>query len=129
MSYPGPVSLGAGTSTSFLLQAETGLIIESFSRKTESKSIEIYDGSVGYTTGEIFHDFMATYSVKGKTNVSGSRSGIAVAAPGVAVTIANLNTGNGVTSGGIYTKSTSVDHSNEQVEEFSLDAVQRPGIA
>ena len=129
MSYPAPVSVGSATTLGFLLVAEIGLVIESFSRKTESKSIEIYDGALGYTTGEIFHDFMASYSVKGKSSTTTNTSAVTLAAPGVAVVLANLATGNGVTSGGIYTKSTSIDHSAEAFQEFSLDAIQRPGIA
>lgn len=125
MAYPAPILIGSYSATTFLFAAETGIIIDSFSRKTESKVIEIYDGALGYTTGEIWHDFMATYSVKGKTDGS---TGIAAASPGVIITIANIITGNGVTTGGIYTKSTSRDHSAENVEEFSLDAQQRPGI-
>lgn len=125
MAYPAPVSLGSATTLTFLLQAETGIVIGSFSRKTDSKKVEIYDASVGYTTGDIYHDFKADYDVKGRQN---NTTGIAAAAPGVAVTLANTSTGNGVTTGLIITQNTNIDHSSENPREFSISAMQRPGI-
>ena len=127
MLYPAPVATGNGNIFNFLFSAETGIYIESFGRKTDSKKVSFYNAAAGYTDSEIYHDFKAMYDVKGKF-ISASNTGVAVASPGVAVTLANLTTGNGVTGGGIYTQNTSFDHTGEQAADFSINAQQLAGL-
>ncbi len=92
MAAQDPILLGLSGAT-FLLTAESGGIIQSFSRNTDRKKIEVVDGSVGYTTGLVYWDPKATYNVRVITTAS---TGVPAASPGVALTLANTTTGNGV---------------------------------
>ncbi len=127
MSYPAPVTTGSTSTLVFLLAAQSGIAIEGFSRKTDSKTVDFYAADLGYTTGTVFHDFKAMYDVKGKA-LAANASGVGSASPGVVVTLADTTTGNGVTSGGIYTMDTSLDAQGEQLRDFSISARQLPGI-
>lgn len=123
--------------TVFLMLAETGLIIKKFTRGTSREEIMVYDPSVGYDVGSVDHNPKASYSISGITT-SGTVStpggaGIAAAAPGVALTIANLTYGNGVgtsgaDNGGVYTQTTSLDQGEKALREISVTARQHPGI-
>jgi hypothetical protein len=114
------------TGATFLLTAESGGIIQSFSRNTSRTELPVYDGSVGYDTGVVFHNPVADYNV---TVITTSSTGICAASPGVAYVLANLSTGNGVAAGGIYTLTTSISHSGGALRTFAITAKQRPGIA
>lgn len=127
MAYPAPVATGNGTEMNFLFAVEVGIYIQAFSRKTDSKKVQFYNAAAGLTDGEIYHDFKAMYDVKGKW--LGSVNSIGQASPGVTVVLANLTTGNGVTSGGIYTQDTNYDHTSEQASDWTVTAQQLPGIA
>jgi hypothetical protein len=124
MAAQDPILLNL-TGATFLLTAESGGIIQSYSRKTSRSLITVYDGSVGYDTGEVYHNPVADYDVRVITTAS---TGFCAAAPGVALTLANVTTGNGVATGGIYTQSTSLDHTGGALREFSVTAHQKPGI-
>jgi hypothetical protein len=127
MAAGDPIKLGSlATGVIFLMSAETGVIIESYDRDVDAKKLEQYDASVGYTTGVIYHDFKAIYSLKGK--ISGA-TGLAAASVGVALTIANPSTGYGVGAGGIYTDSAKVSHQGEQLRELTISATQHHSIA
>lgn len=129
MAYPAPVATGNGNIMNFLFAAETGIYIQAFSRKTGSKKVPFYNAVQGLTDGEIYHDFMADYDVKGKWLGNTSESGVGAASVGVSLTLANLTSGNGVTSGGIYTQDTNMDHTEEQAADWTVTAKQLPGIA
>lgn len=120
MAAATPIIIGLSGAT-FLLTAETGGIIQNYSRNTTSKLIDVYDPTLGYTTGHVFHDFTADYSVE---IILTGDTGVAAASPGVALTLANTDTGNGVDSGTIYTLSTSLSHAGEQLRRFSTTAKQ-----
>lgn len=120
-----PILLGLSGAV-FLLSAESGGFIQSYQRKTGSSMVKVYDASVGQTVGKVYHDFVATYDVRLITTAT---TGVSGAAPGVAVTLANTSTGNGVTAGGIYTSDTTLSHNAGQLQEFSLTAEQMPGIS
>lgn len=113
----------------FLLNAETGVIIQSADRSVDSKLKEIFDASVGATTGYVFFDFVATQDFNAILN---GTTGLAIAAPGVALTQANdLGIGtakNGVSAGGTYTKSVKVSHQGEDLRMISGSTIQRQGI-
>ena len=110
----------------FLLAAETGGIIQSFNRKTSRSKIDVYDGAAGADTGFVSHNPKGHYDVK---IITTGNAGIMAAAPGVAVTLANVSTGNGVTSGGIYTDDTTLDHPGGQLQTFAITATQSPAIS
>jgi hypothetical protein len=119
-----PILIGL-TGATFLLTAETGGIIQSFQRNVESKKIAVYDGSVGATTGMVFHDPHATYTVKIITTGS---TGLAAATPGATITLANTSSGNGVTTGGVYADSIQLSHDAEQLQTLTITAEQWPAI-
>ena len=113
----------------FLLTAETGVIIQSSDRSVESKMKEVFNASLGYTMGYVFFDFVATQDWSAILN---GVTGVALAAPGVALTLANdLGIGtpkNGVSAGGLYTKSVKVSHHGEDLRQISGTCVQRQNI-
>lgn len=119
-----PILLGL-TGATFLMTAESGGLIQSFSRQTTRKKIMVYDASVGYTTGKVYHDASGTYNVRLITTAA---TGVPAASPGVTVSLANTTTGNGVSDGGVYCETTSLDHQAENLREFTLTAEQLPGI-
>lgn len=120
MAAVSPILLGLSGAT-FLLTAETGGIIQSYSRNTGSKWIDVYDASVGYTIGHVAHDFFADYSVE---VISTGSTGVCGTSPGVALTLANVTTGGGVDSGTIYTLSTGLSHGSENLRRRTVTAKQ-----
>ena len=78
----------------------------------------------------MFWDFVAAVSFNAILN---GTTGLAAAAPGVALTMANQfgvgTGGNGVASGGIYTKDVKISHQGEDLRMVSGNAMQRAGIA
>ena len=114
----------------FLMTAESGILIQNFSRQTARERIDVYDASVGYDTGFLGHNPSATYNIKGRTTAA---TGIAAAAPCLALLVANVTYGNGVgtteaDAGGVYTDTVSLDHAEKQFQEITVTATQKPGI-
>lgn len=123
MAAGDPILLGSLSSNGvFLMTSETGIIIDSYSRVVDSSKFDFYDGSKGYISGTVYHDFKATYTIKGAANGS---TGIMAAAIGVAQTITNTSTGNGVASGTIYTDRFELGHQAGQLREATWTATQR----
>src|SRR4051812_29548115 len=102
MAAGDPILINLSGAT-FLLTPETGVIIQSGDRTVDSKLKEVFNAAVGYTMGFVFFDFLATQDFTAIVNGS---TGVAIAAPGVALSIANdLGIGtakNGVSAGGTY---------------------------
>ncbi|HEX8312163.1 MAG TPA: hypothetical protein VF614_12645 [Chthoniobacteraceae bacterium] len=122
------------TGATFLLTAETGCIIQSSERSVDSKMKEVFDASKGYTIGYVFYDFVASADFSAIVNSpSNATTGLCIAAPGVALTLANdLGIGaskNGVAAGGTYTKSVKISHQGEDLRMISGSTIQRHGIA
>jgi len=125
----------------FLLTAETGIIVESEERSIDSKLREVFNAATGYTVGYVFYDFTAHYNWSGIIN---GTTGLALVAPGVAMTTANdlsvaaalsgltstFQQYNGVhkSTGGIYTTNVNIRHSGEDLRTISGTAIQRTGI-
>lgn len=129
MSAGDPILINL-TGSTFLLTAETGAIIQSGERTVDSKMKEVFNAAVGYTVGYVFYDFTANQDFNAV--VSGT-TGVAIAAPGVALTLANdLGIGtakNGVAAGGLYTKSVRISHQGEDLRMISGSVIQRAGIS
>lgn len=113
------------TGLTFLLVAESGIIISNFSRATEREVTFVYDHSVGYDVGFAAFNPSANYNIAGKTT---GTTGTAAASPAIALTVANLNTGNGVTAGTIFSQGVSISHAEKGFRELSVTAFQKPGI-
>jgi hypothetical protein len=128
MAAGDPVKLGALAANGvFLMTSETGIIINSWRRRVDSKKIEFYDGSVGKTTGLVYHDYVAHYTIKGAVN---GATGIMAAVVGtVASGFANTTSGQGVTGGGVYPDDIELSHEPQQLREITFNATQRDAIA
>ena len=128
MALGDPILIGLPSAT-FLLTAETGVIIQSSERSVTSKLREIFNAAVGYMSGYVFFDFVASISWSAIVN---GTTGFTIAAPGVALSMSgNLGIGtdkNGVSAGTIYTTSVRISHQGEDLKMISGEAVQRQNI-
>lgn len=123
MAAGDPILLGSlATNGVFLMTSETGIIIDSFTRVVDSSKFDFYDGSLGYISGTVYHDFKAVHTIKGAANGS---TGIMAASIGVAITITNTHTGNGVSSGTTYTDRFEIGHQAQQLREVTVTIMQR----
>ncbi len=127
MAAGDPIKLGALASNGvFLMTSETAIIIDSFRRNVTSKKLDFYDGSLGYTSGVVYHDFVATTTIKGAAN---GATGIMAASIGVALSITNTSSGNGVSGGAQYTDSFELGHEAQQLREVTVSTTQRAAIS
>jgi len=123
MAAGSPILLGAlATNGVFLMTSETGIIIDSFTRIVDSSKFDFYDGSQGFISGTVYHDFKAVNTVKGAANGS---TGIMAASIGVAQTITNTQTGNGVSTGTQYVDRFEIGHQAGQLREVTCTMMQR----
>lgn len=110
----------------FLLTAESGIIISSFDRNVGAETIFVYDHSVGYDVGSVYFNATANYTISGILN---NTSGIAAASPGITLVLSNTTTGNGVDDGGVYTDTIGTSHGEKALRSISVSATQKAGIA
>lgn len=107
------------------LTAETGLLVQSVGLKATREKNQVRN-----ETGEFalvsFYNPLVNASVSGV--VTGS-TGIAAAAPGVALTIANIETVGGVSAGGVYTDDVDVQKGNTEFKKITVNATRYPLIA
>ena len=85
-----PIIIGLPGVT-WLLTAESGGAIQSFERHTQRTKLPVYDASVGKTTGIVFHDPRAEYTIE---IIQTGNLGLALASPGVVLTLNSTVTGN-----------------------------------
>jgi hypothetical protein len=118
MAATAPILLGLSGAT-FLMTAEVGGIIQSFTANSGSKWLDVYDASVGYTTGHVAHDFVNDYSVE---VIATGSNGICAASTGVALTLANNFAASNTAL--IYTISAGRTHNPENLLRKSVTAKQ-----
>lgn len=104
---------------------QTGIITQSQGAKV-SREQNIVRNATGDATLWAFYNPKQTHTVAG---VIIGNTGIAAAAPGVALTLAGANTANGVSGGGIYTTDVDVTTVNTDFSKITVNADQYPGIA
>ena len=119
--------IGSSTGTSFGCTAETGILITSFSIATSSDKSEIRNEN-----GDV--KLVAYYNPKSTISVSGivaSSNGTGVMAAAVAstLTLANIESVGGVTAGGVYVDSVTINKKNDGFKEISVSATRYPSIA
>jgi hypothetical protein len=107
------------------LTAETGILVQTGSATTSREKNEVRN-EVGEVSLVSFYNATQAYSVEG---VIIGTAGIAGAAPGVALTIANAQSSNGVTTGGIYTDEVEITLSNTDFKRIRVSATRYPLIA
>jgi hypothetical protein len=118
------VSSSASTSVVFGCTAETGIIINSFSRQVSREKAEVMDND-GDVVAVSYYKPTATISIEGTLNGS---TGVAAAVPGVALTLASTTSGSGVTGGSILVDSVTRSETSEGFSTFSVEATQYPSI-
>jgi hypothetical protein len=118
------VSSSAATSVVFGATAETGIIINSFSRAVSREKAEVMDND-GDVVAVSYYKPTATISISGTLNGS---TGVAAAAPGVALTIASTTSGSGITGGKIVVDSVTLNQTSEGFNEFAVEATQYPDL-
>jgi len=116
------VSSSAATSVVFGCSAETGILINSFSRQVSREKSEIMDND-GDVVAVSYYKPTASITIEGTIN---GTTGIAGAAPGVALTIASTASGSGITSGSIIVDSATRNETSEGFATFSVAATQYP---
>jgi hypothetical protein len=104
--------------------AETGIIINSFTRTTSREKVELTNDQ-GDVVALAFHKPMAAVTIEG---ANGLTTGMGLAAPGVALSINNTTSANGITSGSILVNSTTRTQTSQDFASFSIDASQYPLI-
>lgn len=116
------ISSSAAASVVFGCTAETGIIINNFSRTTQREKAEIMDED-GDVVAVSYYKPTATISIDGVIN---GTTGIGAAAPGVALSINSTTTGNGITGGSIIVDSTTRTQTSEGFVTFATEGTQYP---
>jgi len=108
------------TGATWGLTAETGILVQTTSNKVNREKNEVRNEQGDFA-------LVAFYNPLRKISVSGvivGTTGIAAAAPGVALTIANLGTSNGITTGGVYCDDVEIAGGNTEFKKITTNATQ-----
>jgi phosphatidylglycerophosphate synthase len=104
--------------------AETGLILSSFSRSVQSSKAELMDED-GDIVAVSHYGKTATISIAGAIN---GTTGVATAAVGGLLTLANTTTEHGVTGGKIVVDSVSSEQGSDAFKTITIEATQYPSL-
>ena len=118
------ITSSAAASVIFGASAETGLILSSFSRTVQSSKAELMDED-GDIVAVSYYGATATISIAGASNGSG---GLATAAVGGLLTLANSTTSHGVTGGKIVVDSVSSEQGSDAFRTLTIEATQYPSM-
>jgi hypothetical protein len=118
------ISSSAATSVVFGCTAETGILINSFARTSSREKAEVTDND-GDVVAVSYFKPMAPFSISGIVN---GTTGVAAAAPGVALTINSTTSGNGVTTGKLCVDTVTINRTSEAFNDISVDGVQYPEL-
>lgn len=108
------------TGATWGLTAETGILVQTTSSKDTREKNQVRDEQGDFALVAFYNPTQAI-SIAGVIIGTG---GVAAAAPGVALTFANKNNGNGVTTGGIYTDDVDVAGSNVDFKKLTATATR-----
>lgn len=118
------VTSSAAASVVFGCTAETGILIQTFSREVSREKAEVTDND-GDVVAVSYFKPTATISIEGVVN---GTTGVAAAAPGVALSINSTTSGNGITGGSVIVDSVSREETAEGFASFSVSATQYPSL-
>jgi hypothetical protein len=118
------VTSSAAASVVFGCTAETGILIQTFSREVSREKQEVLDND-GDVIAVSYYKPTATISIEGAVNGS---TGAAAAAPGVALSLNSTTSGNGITGGAIIVDTVSREETSEGFATFSVEATQYPSL-
>ncbi len=111
------------TGAVFGLTAETGMLVQTVTAKVAREKNQVRN-EVGEFTVVAFYNPLQTFAISGV--LTGT---ITNAAPGLALTVANTNTANGVSTGGIYVDDIEIAKTNTEFKKITANATQYPLIA
>ena len=111
------------TGAAWGLTAETGMLVQTCTAKVTREKNQVRD-NVGEFVAVSFYNPLQTFAIAGV--LTGT---ITNAAPGLALTVANTNTANGVTTGGIYVDDIEIQKVNVDFKKMTANATQYPLIA
>lgn len=118
------VTSSAAASVVFGCTAETGILIQSYSREVSREKAEVLSNE-GDVIAVSYYKPTASISIEGAVNGS---TGVALAAPGVALTLNSTTSGNGITGGSVIVDSVSREQTAEGFATFSVSATQYPSL-
>jgi hypothetical protein len=118
------VTSSAAASVVFGCTAETGILIQTFSREVTREKQEIMDND-GDVVAVSYFKPTASISIEGAVN---GTTGVAAAAPGVALSLNSTTSGNGITGGSIIVDTVSREETSEGFATFSVSATQYPSL-
>jgi hypothetical protein len=118
------ITSSAASSVIFGATAETGIILSSFSRSVQSSKSELMDED-GDIVAVSYYGRTATISIAGAINGS---TGVATAAVGSLLTLANTTTEFGVTGGKIVVDSVSSEQGSDAFKTLTIEATQYPSL-
>ena len=118
------ITSSAAANVIFGATAETGLILSSFSRTVQSSKAELMDED-GDIVAVSYYGANATISVSGASNGS---SGLATAAVGGLLTLANSTTSHGVSGGKIVVDSVASEQGSDTFRTLTIEATQYPSL-
>jgi len=119
------ISASGATSTVFGCTAETGILIQSYSRNVKREKSEVVDND-GDIVAVSYYKPTASITIDGVIN---GTTGVLAAAPGVVLSLNSTTSGSGITGGGVYVNSTTRNETAEGFASFSVDATQYPLIS
>jgi phosphatidylglycerophosphate synthase len=114
----------AASGVIFGATAETGIILSSFSRSVQSSKSELMDED-GDIVAVSYYGKTATISIAGAIN---GTTGVATAAVGGLLTLANTTTEFGVTGGKIVVDSVSSEQGSDAFKTLTIEATQYPSL-
>lgn len=116
------ITSSTAANVSFGANAETGLILSSFSRSVQSQKAELMDED-GDIVAVSYYGKTATISISGAINGS---TGVASAAVGSLLTLANSTVSGGVSGGKIVVDSLSFEEGSDTFKTMTIEATQYP---
>ena len=108
------------TGATWGLTAETGILVQTTTDKVSREKNEVRD-EIGEFALVGYYNPLRKLTINGV--IVGS-TGIAAAAPGVALTIANRGVTNGVTTGGVYCDDVELAGANTEFRKITANATQ-----
>jgi hypothetical protein len=118
------ITSSAASSVIFGATAETGIILSSFSRSVQSSKAELMDED-GDIVAVSHYGKTATISLTGAIN---GTTGVATAAVGGLLTLANTTAEFGVTGGKIVVDSVSSEQGSDAFKTLTIEATQYPSL-
>ena len=118
------ITSSAAANVIFGATAETGLILSSFSRTVQSSKAELMDED-GDIVAVSYYGASATISIAGASNGS---TGLATAAVGGLLTLANSTTSHGVSGGKIVVDSVASEQGSDTFRTLTIEATQYPSL-